>query len=149
MAMGSTLKRLRRTALIAFALTAAVGAEAAAQAKVVHPRAGAPGTWRLLGTVTANFTADHDAIVVAGPYDYFRHLKFKVTDAPVHVRALVVIYQSGEPERVEVRFEIPKGGESRAIDLRGGERKLRRVELRYDTAAAHHGRADVTMFGMK
>ena len=134
---------------MALTLVAVVGAEAAAQTKVVKPRAGAPGTWRLLGTVSANFTADHDVIVVKGPYDYFRHIKFKVTDAPVDVQALVVIYESGEPERLEVRFQIPQGGESRVIDLRGGERKLRRVELWYHTATVHRGRADVTLFGMK
>jgi hypothetical protein len=43
--------------------------------KVVHPRAGAPGQWRLLGQISAGLTADHDVIVVRGPYDNFRRLK--------------------------------------------------------------------------
>jgi hypothetical protein len=42
------------------------------QNKVVRPRAGAAGEWRLIGQVTANFTADHDVIVVKGPFDNFR-----------------------------------------------------------------------------
>ena len=88
-------------------------------------------------------------IVVGGPYDFFRRIKFKVTHAPVKVHALVVIYESGEPERLETRFEIPQGGESRVIDLHSGERKLRRVELWYDSAGAARGRAEVTLFGMK
>jgi hypothetical protein len=67
----------------------------------------------------------------------------------VKVHGLVVIYESGEPDRLETRFEIPQGGESRVIDLRGGERKLRRAGLWYDTAGAARGRADVTLFGMK
>jgi hypothetical protein len=41
-------------------------------------------------------------------------------------------------------------GESRAIDLRGaGQRSLRRVDFWYDTAGLFHGKADVTLFGMK
>jgi len=63
------------------ALVVSVGASSSAQSKVVHPRAGAPGSWRLLGTVSANLAADLDVIVVQGPYDHFRRIKFNVTHA--------------------------------------------------------------------
>jgi hypothetical protein len=94
--------------------------------------------------------ADHDVIVVRGPYDNFRRIKLKVTDAPVNIKHLVVTYDNGAPDQVDVRQRIEKGGESRAIDLRGaGRRSLRKVELWYDTAGRFQGRADVTLFGMK
>jgi hypothetical protein len=121
-----------------------------AQDKVTHPRAGAPGQWRLLGQVTANLTADHDVIVVKGPFDNFRRIKFKVTDAPLNITRLVVTYDNGEPDRLDVRQRIEKGGESRVIDLRGaGQRSLRRIDFWYDTAGVGRGRADVTVFGTK
>ena len=44
---------------------------------------------------------------------------------------------------------MPKGGESRIVDLRGGKRKLKSVEFWYDTKGILNGRADVTLFGMK
>jgi hypothetical protein len=62
------------------------------------------GTWRLLGEVTANFTADHDVIVVRGPYDNFRRIKFKVTNAPLNLTRLVVTYDNGEPTRQRIRI---------------------------------------------
>jgi hypothetical protein len=140
-------------AVAAVTVAAYVGSVFAAdsdQSKVVHPRAGAPGEWRLIGQVTANFAADHDVIVVKGPFDNFRRIKFKVTDAPVRIMRLVVTYDNGEPDRLDVRERIDRGGESRAIDLRGaGQRSLRKVELWYETAGVGHGKADVTMFGMK
>jgi len=121
-----------------------------AQDKVTHPRAGAPGQWRLLGQVTANLTADHDVIVVRGPFDNFRRIKFKVTDAPLNLKRLLVTYDNGEPDRLDVRERIDQGGESRTIDLRGaGQRSLRKIEFWYDTAGVARGRADVTVFGMK
>ena len=121
-----------------------------AQDKVTHPRAGAPGQWRLLGQVTANLTADHDVIVVRGPFDNFRRIKFKVTDAPLDIHRLIVTYDNGAPDNIDVRFRIPENGESRVIDLRGaGQRSLRKIELWYDTATALCGRAEVTVFGMK
>ncbi len=94
----------------------------------------APGQWRALGQVTANLTADHDEIIVRGPYDNFRRIKFKVTDAPLDIHRLVVTYDNGAPDN---------------IDLRGaGQRSLRKIEFWYD-AGALRGRADVTVFGMK
>ena len=45
---------------------------------------------------------------------------------------------------------IPQGGESRAIDLRGiGKRSVRRIDFWYDTKGFLKGKADVTVFGMK
>ena len=118
--------------------------------KVVQPRGGAPGSWRLLGTTHAKHSADHDAIFVKGPYDYFRRLKFKVTDAPLNMQRMIVRYDDGgAPENINLRFNIPKGGESRVIDLRGGKRKIKSVEFWYDTKGFLNGQADVTLFGMK
>jgi len=39
------------------ALVVSVGASSSAQSKVVHPRAGAPGSWRLLGPFPASYQA--------------------------------------------------------------------------------------------
>jgi hypothetical protein len=118
--------------------------------KVSQPRPGGTGTWRLLGTTQAKHSADHDIIYVKGPYDYFRRLKFKVTDAPLNLQRMVVRYDDGgAPENIDVRYNIPKGGESRVIDLRGGKRKLKSVEYWYDTQGLLNGKADVTLFGIK
>jgi hypothetical protein len=118
--------------------------------KVVHPRAGAPGDWRVIGTVTANFTADHDGLVVAGPFDNFRKIKFKVTGAPLNLQRLVVVYDNGEPDKIDVRQNIPEGGESRQIDLRGaGQRSVRRIDFWYDTKGITRGKASVTVVGQK
>ena len=120
------------------------------QTVVSAPRPGTPGEWRYLGTVNARFTADHDAIVVQGPYDFFRRIKFKVTNAPINIIRLIVTYDDGGlPENIDTRFSIPAGGESRIIDLRGNRRKIRTVEFWYDTKGVLQGRANVSVFGQK
>ncbi len=125
------------------------GFNAAAQ-QVNHTRAGAPGTWRMLGSTVANYTADHDAIIVAGPYDNFRRIKFKVTGASLRLVRLTVTYDNGAPDNIPTAYDIPQGGESRIIDLRGaGKRSLRRIDFWYDTKSLARGRANVTLFGMK
>lgn len=135
--------------LTAFLLLAASGS-ALAETKVVRPRPAPAGAWTLIGTTQANYTADHDVIVVKGPYDNFRRIKFHVSDAPLHIARMVVTYDNGEPDQIEVRESIRQGGESRAIDLRGiGKRSLRKIEFWYDTKGVLKGRADVTVFGEK
>jgi hypothetical protein len=143
----SMSRRLAALLFVAHAVSVVVAAND--QDKVTRPRAGAPGEWRLIGQVTANLTADHDVIVVAGPFDDFRRIKFKVTDAPLNITRPIVTYDNGEPQRLDVRYRIPQGGESRAIDLRGAKRSIRKIEFWYDTAGVGKGRADVTVFGMK
>lgn len=139
----STIPMLILTCLTAFAFTATAQ-------KVVQPRQGTAGSWRLLGTTVANHIADHDLITVAGPYDYFRRLKFKVTNSPLNLQRMVVRYQDGgAPEMIDVRHNIPQGGESRIIDLKGGKRKLKSVEYWYDTKGILNGKANVTLFGIK
>lgn len=117
--------------------------------QVSRPKPGPPGSWRVIGTTHASFKADHDAIIVTGPGDNFRKIKFKVTDAPLNLLRLVVTYDNGEPEKIDVRFNIPQGGESRVIDLRGGSRSLMRIDFWYDTKGILKGKADVSVFGLK
>lgn len=118
--------------------------------QVTRPAPGSAGAWRVIGSTTANFVADHDGIVVAGPFDNFRRVKFKVTDAPLKLVNLVVTYETGAPDHIPTAFNIPQGAESRIIDLRGvGQRRIRRIDFWYDTRGVLRGKARVTIFGMK
>ena len=111
---------------------------------------GGPGSWVLIGRTEANHSADHDGIVVKGPFDNFRAVKFKVTDAPLNMQHMVITYDNGQPDKIEVRQNIPQGGESRVIDLKGvGKRSIRRIDFWYDTRGFLKGEADVTVFGVK
>ncbi len=138
------LLHLSAITLISFCIVQSAGAQ-----KVTQPRPGAPGQWRLLGTTHANLGADHDAIIISGPADNFRALKFKVTDAPLDILHFTVTYDNGQIQKIDTRFSIPQGGESRIIDLVGGSRNLRRVDFWYSTKGIFKGTSDVTLFGRK
>jgi hypothetical protein len=142
---------MKRTAMALLAGLVALVISAPLHAdKVVKPNAGQAGSWRLIGQVHASHSRDHDTLVVRGPYDNFRRIKFRVSDAPLNMTRMVVTYDNGAPDVINVRYNIPKGGESRVIDLRGaGKRSLRKVDFWYDTQGWLRGTADVTLFGMK
>jgi hypothetical protein len=143
------MKRLSLITLTLLIVFAFLSTDILAQ-KVTQPRKGSSGSWRVLGTCQAKSSGDHDAIYLKGPYDYFRKLKFKVTDSNLEMGEMLVRYDDGgAPERIEVRQNIEKGGESRVIDLKGGKRKLKSVEFWYKDRGFMNGKADLTLFGMK
>jgi hypothetical protein len=107
------------------------------------------GAWVKLGKVTATHAADHDTIRVEGRNDDFRKLKFRVSDSPLNLHRIIVTYDNGGSERLEVRENIPKGGETRDIDLQGGKRSIRTIEFWYDTRGLFNGKADVTAYGRR
>lgn len=139
----STMRKLITTALITLLPALAIAQQ------TTRPRMAPAGSWVIIGTTHANHTADHDGIVVQGPGDNFRALKLKVTDAPLTLMKMVVTYDNGQTDNIEVRQNIPRGGESRVIDLKGGQRSIRRIDFWYDTKGLLNGRADVTILGRK
>lgn len=106
-------------------------------------------SWRELGRVKAGHNGDHDRIVIDGPHDTYRKLKFRVENSALNMSKMVVTYEDGAPENIEVRNEISKGGESRVIDLKGGKRKLKSVEFWFDTKGVLNGKAEVILYGSK
>jgi hypothetical protein len=118
--------------------------------QVVQPTNGSADRWTFIGHTHADLAADHDTIVVKGPLDSFRRSKFEVTEAPLKLYRRLVTYDNSVPDKIEVRQNIPNGGEGRVIDLRSkGKRSVRKIEFWYDTPGLLRGRADLTILGMK
>ncbi len=105
--------------------------------------------WRELGSVKAGHHADHDRIEINGPHDTFRKIKIKVEGSDMKLRKMVVVYEDGAPENIQIRDDIKKGGESRPIDLKGGKRKLKSVEFWFEAKGFLSGKAEVYLFGSK
>jgi hypothetical protein len=88
--------------------------------------------WVLLGQRTVSDRGDHDEIPVTITRGDFRAIKLTVQRTAVDFRRVVVHFRNGEDQPVELRATIPAGGESRVIDLSGGDRVIRSVEFWYD-----------------
>ena len=89
---------------------------------------------------------DHDVIPVTIARGDFRRIKLTVHRASVDFRRVVVRFRNGGDQTVQLRNTIPAGGETRAIDLTGGERVIRNVEFWYD-ANTRGRRAVVRLWG--
>jgi len=106
------------------------------------------GRWEILGTAHVDGNVDHDNISVGTRDGRFRAIQLRVRGGAVEFNRVIVHYGDGEPERIDVRYRIKDGGETRAIDLRGYTRYIRSVELWYSRGGWRH-RPEVQLYGMR
>jgi hypothetical protein len=105
--------------------------------------------WVLLGERSVSDRVDHDTIPVTIARGNFHRLKITVRQHPIRILHLVVHYGNGNPDTLEIRQLIPAGGESRAIDLRGGDRVIRKIEFWYETQSLGRQPAIVRVYGIR
>ena len=105
--------------------------------------------WHKKGETTVNFQKERDEIIVMGA-DRFAAIQFRVDDAPIHLMDLEVYYESGDKQDINVNFPIKPKGESRVIDLKGGERNLKKIVFVYKTLENRKDvKAHVEVWGLK
>jgi hypothetical protein len=93
-----------------------------------------PG-WHKIAETTADFKTDKDEIMVLGN-DMFKALKLKVTNAPIHIYKMTVMYETGADEEVstdEIPGDMTAGSESKVINLKGADRDIKKVVFMYRT----------------
>ena len=106
--------------------------------------------WCKIGVTTVDFQRDRDEILVLGA-DRFKSIKFKVIEAPLDLKDLEVYYESGNKQDIKINESIKAAGESRVIDLEGGEqRNLKKIVFVYKTLPNRNDvNAHVEVWGLK
>ena len=103
--------------------------------------------WEPLGTRNVTDRVDHDSIGVTAARGDFTAVKLTVQRSAVRFYRVVVHYASGAQEELEMRDVIPAGGETRMIDLRGGDRVIRSVDFWYEAKSIGRRGALVRLLG--
>ncbi len=89
--------------------------------------------WEKLGERRVNRGLDHDVIMVTASEGNFKAIKLVVRHSGINLHRCVVHFANGGDQEVEIRQNIPSGGESRVIDLNGRDRYINHVSFWYDT----------------
>ena len=105
--------------------------------------------WVLLGERVVNDRLDHDTLAITAGRGDFTAIKIKVRKAPVHFLDLKVHFGDGSVQDVSIRTIIPAGGESRVIDLPGGDRIIQKIEFWYEAESRGRKRAEIRVFGRR
>lgn len=108
-----------------------------------------PPVWEFLGERLVKFSTDRDVITVTEQEGVFRKIKFKVRKRGIEMIDLKVHFKNGEVQDVPMKAFIPRGGESRIIDLSGDHRIIQKVEFVYRSRGRGNGRALVKLWGMR
>ncbi len=117
---------------------------AAALAPAAHAQ-----DWVYLGSAHVDGAQDHDNIAVGKHRGTFRAIRLRITDNPIHFERVIVHYGNGEAEPIDIRSDIPRGGETRVIDLPGNRRYIERVELYYARDNFRGRRPEVKLWGLR
>ena len=77
----------------------------------------------------------------------FRKIQLRVRNNDIEILDLKVVYGNGQMDDIRVRENIRAGGQTRVIDLKGGERFIRNVQLVYRSRPSFKGQAVVEVWG--
>lgn len=103
--------------------------------------------WELLGVKKVDYALDRDEVLVTAREGRFTGLKVRVKHSPINLHKISIHYGNGEVDEIEVRNNIPAGGETRVIDLPGNKRIIQKVVFWYDTKNLARGKAVVELWG--
>ncbi len=105
------------------------------------------GDWFFLEDKKVSFGSDHDVINFGNWKDDVRQLKLKVTDGPLKMYKMIIHFDNGAKQNVELRNRFVQGSESRVIDMDGGLRHLTKIEFWYETKGYLKGKSRVAVWG--
>jgi hypothetical protein len=105
--------------------------------------------WVFLGQRHVTDRVDRDSIEVTASEGSFEAIQLRVKRSAVRFVNVTVVYGTGASDDLELRDVIPAGGKSRALDLRGGNRVIKRVQFVYEAKSLGRRGAIVEMFGRR
>jgi hypothetical protein len=104
--------------------------------------------WEYLGQSSVDGVRDHDSIRV-NARGAFRAIQLRVQGGEIGFQRVVVHFGNGANTEVEVRDRIRAGGQTRAIDLPGDNRRVESVEVWYEKANWGRRRPNLKVYGRR
>lgn len=107
-----------------------------------------PG-WHKIGEVKASFKTESESISVFGK-DQFKSIKLKVTDAPINIDKVIIMYESGEVQEIPVTGILKTGAETGEFRLKNPADELQKVTFTYKSEPnVDENKAHVELYGLK
>jgi len=103
--------------------------------------------WELLGTQTVGFRVDRDVIRVGRGEGPFTRIALEARENDIFLMDLKVVFLNGQVQDLPVRALLRANSRTRSIDLVGGERGIRQIEVVYRARPDFRGRAILNVYG--
>jgi len=106
-------------------------------------------SWTELGSAKVHGHTDHDEIWVTNSRGDFKAIKLFVKNEGIDFDRVVVHFGNGGQDVMNVKNFIPAGGETRVMDLAGGDRVIKKVVFFYKSNAMTSTKAKVVLYGRR
>lgn len=106
-------------------------------------------TWTLLGSAKVHGGSDYDEIFVTAARGDFTAIKLIVENEGIDFDRVVVHFANGGQDELHIRSFIPAGGETRVLDLKGGDRVIRKVVFFYKSNPVTKKKGKVVLYGRR
>ena len=88
--------------------------------------------WVQLGCQQVSFRGrDRDTIRVGRRDGRFRAIQLAARGNDVEMRRLSVVYANGNPDELDVQRVVRSGSKTEALDLKGRDRAIQRIDMTY------------------
>jgi hypothetical protein len=105
--------------------------------------------WVFLGQRHVTDRVEKDSVEVTASEGTFEAIQLRVKRSAVRFLDVTVVYGTGTSDDLELRDVIPAGGKSRALDLRGGNRVIKRIRFTYEAKSLGRRGAIVEIYGRR
>ena len=105
--------------------------------------------WVQLGCQQVSFRGrDRDTIRVGRRDGRFRAIRLAARGNDVEMRRLSVVYANGNPDELDVQRVVRSGSKTEALDLKGRDRAIQRIDMTYRQRDDFPGRATICVEGL-
>ncbi len=110
----------------------------------------ARGEWELIGTKrAAMLSKDNDAIQLTRQDGRFRAIRIAVKRQDIRFYGMVITYGNGQTETVPISGWVREGSVSEAFDLKGRERFIKEIAVRYRSRLGLQGSGIIEVYGLR
>jgi hypothetical protein len=103
--------------------------------------------WEKLGDRKVNQTAESDEINFPSNGPVLTAIKIKSKRGGINLQRCVIYFANGDKKSIELRNDIPPGGESRVINLQGNKQPITKFIYWYGIPQSGDQKADLEIWG--
>jgi hypothetical protein len=103
--------------------------------------------WEKLGDRKVNQTAESDEISFPANGPVLSAIKIKSRKGGINLQRCVIYFANGDKKSIELRNDIPAGGESRVINLPGNKQPISKFTYWYGIPHSGDQKAELEIWG--
>lgn len=105
--------------------------------------------WRIIGDANVGKATESHIITMKEFTPGLKKLKLAVRDYALSISKLLVTFDDGKTQAIDVGFAIPKNGESNIIEIEGAGKSITQIAFWYNNKDIVKGTAEVTILARK